>query len=164
MEHRTTLSPLKESWRETELPYVNWIRSFVSGDPQGDRLRLKFYQGEEDGILWGRVWFGPGAEGPPGHAHGGAQAAVIDELLGGAVWVFGHRVVALNLQTDFVSFVPLLEEHVLRGAIVRKEGRKIFTEGTIENLEGKVLARGKILFLELTEGQIAKLAPGLKGS
>lgn len=163
MEFKTELSPISEAWREVELPYANWIRSFVSGDPLGDRIRLRFFRGPEDQTLWGRVWFGPGAEGPPGHAHGGAQAAVMDELLGGAVWVYGHKVVALNLQTDFVSFVPLQTEHVLRGVIVKKEGRKIFTEGTIEDVSGKVLARGKILFLELTDEQAGKFMPG-KGS
>ncbi|MES2744969.1 MAG: PaaI family thioesterase [Bdellovibrionota bacterium] len=162
MDQKTELLALKEGWQEVTLPYANWIRSFVSGDPTGDRIRMKFYRGDEPEVLWGRVWFGPGAEGPPGHAHGGAQAAVLDELLGGAVWVFGHRVVALNLQTDFVSFVPLKVEHVLRGEIVRREGRKIFTEGTIEDTKGKVLARGKILFLELTEEQAQRLVPGTK--
>lgn len=158
MQFKTDLLAISDEWQEAELPYAKWIRSFVSGDPEGDRIRMKFYRGSEPQILWGRVWFGPGAEGPPGHAHGGAQAAVIDELLGGAVWVYGHRVVALNLQTDFIAFVPLMTELVLRGEIVRKEGRKVYTEGTIEDLSGKILARGKVLFLELSEEQAGKFA------
>ncbi len=164
MGYLTELSPLKDDWIATSLPFAQWIRSFVSGDPEGDRIRIRFYKGKEDQVLWGRVWFGPGAEGPPGHAHGGAQAAVLDELMGGAVWVYGHKVVALNLQTDFVSFVPLMTELVLRGEIVAKEGRKIFTEGAILDLEGKVLAKGKILFLELTDEQAQKFAPLRKES
>ena len=156
MEYKTDLFAISDDWREIQLPYANWIRSFVSGDPLGDRIRMKFYQGPEASVLWGRVWFGPGAEGPPGHAHGGAQAAVMDELLGGAVWVFGHSVVALNLQTDFLAFVPLKTELVLRGEIVKKEGRKVYTEGTIQDVDGKILARGKILFLELTQEQAGR--------
>ncbi len=163
MEYKTELLPLKPDWVETHLPFARWIRSFVSSDPLGDRIRLKFFRGAEHEVLWGRVWFGPAAEGPPGHAHGGAQAAVLDELLGGAVWVYGHKVVALNLQTDFVTFVPLHKELLLRGEIVKKEGRKIFTEGAILDLEQNVLARGKILFLELSDEQMGRLMPDIKG-
>ncbi len=153
------LQALRSDWQPTDLPYSGLIRSFVSGDPQGDRIRMKFYKGQEAQTLWGRVWFGPGAEGPPGHAHGGAQAAVLDELLGGAAWVYGYRVIALNLQTDFVSFVPLKQELVLKGEVKKVEGRKIFTEGTIEDVDGKVLARGRILFLQLSEDQINRFMP-----
>ena len=159
MEFETKLSALNPDWQAVELPFTKWIRSFVSGDPEGDRIRLRFFKGKEDAVLWGRVWFGPAAEGPPGHAHGGAQAAVIDELLGGAAWIFGYTVVALNLQTDFVSFVPLHTELIIQGRLAKKEGRKIYMEGTIEDEQGKVLARGKILFLELSDEQKARLMP-----
>ncbi|RYZ60351.1 MAG: PaaI family thioesterase [Proteobacteria bacterium] len=161
MEYETKLEAIRPDWQPIDLPYVAWVRSFVSGDPKGERIRVRFFQGKEDGVLWGRVWFGPAAEGPPGFAHGGAQAAVLDELLGGTAWVFGNQVIALNLQTDFVSFVPLQVELVLKGQIVSKDGRKIFTEGTIEDISGKVLARGKILFLQLSDDQVAKLLPNI---
>ena len=40
-------------------------RSFVSGEPDGDRLRLRYFCGPKKDALLARVWFGPGAEGPP---------------------------------------------------------------------------------------------------
>ncbi|MBC7659644.1 MAG: PaaI family thioesterase [Chitinophagaceae bacterium] len=159
MIRETKLAPLHVDWQPVDLPYVKWIRSFVSGDPEGERIRLRFYKGPEDKVLWGRVWFGPAAEGPPGHAHGGAQAAVLDELLGGTAFIYGHVVVALNLQTDFMGFVPLQTELVLRGEILRTEGRKIYTIGTIQDVAGTILARGQILFLELNDDQRARFVP-----
>ncbi|MBC7530456.1 MAG: PaaI family thioesterase [Oligoflexus sp.] len=161
MQYQTTLAPLHPDWTPIDLPYIGWVRSFVSGDPYGERIRVKFFKGREDGVLWGRVWFGPAAEGPPGFTHGGAQAAVLDELLGGCAWIHGHQVIALNLQTDFVSFVPLQQELVLKGTVIKQEGRKVYTEGTIEDVNGKVMARGQILFLRLSEDQVSKLIPNI---
>ena len=44
---------------------------------------------------------GPPIEGPPGHAHGGSMAAVLDEAMGAAAWMEGHLVVAVRLATSF---------------------------------------------------------------
>ncbi|HXT52702.1 MAG TPA: PaaI family thioesterase, partial [Thermoanaerobaculia bacterium] len=74
--------------------------SFVSGDPVGDTLRVAYFRREGDGRLMGRAWFGPGTAGPPGHAHGGAMAAVLDEAMGAAAWMAGHIAVAAHLATD----------------------------------------------------------------
>lgn len=162
-EHKVTLAPLNDNWQEIRLPFANIVRSFVSGEPDGDRIRVRYYKTGEENVLMGRIWFGPGAEGPPGHTHGGAQAAAIDEICGGAVWAHGFRVVALNLETDFVTFVPLNTELVLHGSITKREGRKIYTEGRIEDLSGRVLARGRVLFIELNEEQLAKFSSFVGG-
>ena len=81
--------------------------SFVSGDPRGDRLRVSYFRRIDDGLLVGRAWFGPGAQGPPGHAHGGSIAAVLDEAMGAAAWLAGHLVVAVRLDTRFRKMLPL---------------------------------------------------------
>lgn len=158
-----SLEPLNPEWKEIRLPFANLVRSFVSGEPEGDRIRVRYFKTGEQDTLMGKIWFGPGAEGPPGHVHGGAQAAALDEICGGAVWSQGYKVVALKLETEFLSFVPLNMEFVLRGSITKREGRKIFTEGSIEDLQGQVLAKGRVLFLQLNEEQIAKLSAHVGG-
>lgn len=60
-------------------------RQFLQGHPD---LRLAYYRNlekDERGhhVLLGRAFFGSaGCEGPPGHAHGGSMAAVLDEAMG----------------------------------------------------------------------------------
>lgn len=148
------LEALHPDWQAIDLPFSHLVHSFVSGDPQGQRIRIRYFKGKEHDVLWGRVWFGPEAEGPPGHAHGGAQAAALDEMCGGAAWVFGHQVVAVQLQTEFIQFVPLRTELLMKAVITKKEGRKIYTEGRIEDGKGQVLARGEVLFLQLNPDSV----------
>lgn len=89
-------------WTPIEpLESVGTGRSFVSGEPSGDRLRVRYYRRERDRALVGKIWFGPGAEGPPGHAHGGSMAAVLDEAMGAGAWLAGHAVVAAKLTINF---------------------------------------------------------------
>lgn len=156
------LIPLDPLWQEVQLPFAHAVRSFVSGDPNGDRIRVRYFKTEELDQIWGRVWFGPGAEGPPGCVHGGAQAAVLDEVCGGCVWIFGHQVVALKLETDFLSFVPLQTELTLKAWIVQRDKRKIFTEGTLSDQDGQILARARVLFIQLSSEHMQKLGSNLQ--
>lgn len=58
--------------------------TFVSGDPGGNRLRVRYFRRDNDGALLAKVWFGPGTQGPPGHAHGGSMASILDEAMAAA--------------------------------------------------------------------------------
>ncbi|MGZ8414272.1 MAG: PaaI family thioesterase [Gemmatirosa sp.] len=91
-------------------------RSFVTNDPEGDRLRVRYEAragamphatADEPAALRADVWFDPKTEGPPGHAHGGSVAAVLDEAMGLAVWLAHRAAVAAHIEVDFRSPVPL---------------------------------------------------------
>jgi acyl-coenzyme A thioesterase PaaI-like protein len=153
---QSSLNPLA-GWQETTLPFSQFVRSFVSGDPTGDRIQIRYFKTDEADVLFGKIIFGPGAEGPPGHAHGGAQAAVLDEICGGALWVWGYKVVAAKLETEFSQMVPLNEELILEGRLSQRNGRKLFTDGSLKNLAGDVLARAKVLFIELSPEHLKNL-------
>lgn len=123
-------------------------RSFVSGDLDGDRLRIWYYHRESDGVLCAKVWFGYGAEGPPGHAHGGSMAAVLDEAMGFAAWVDGHPVVAATITIHFRKRLPL--ERVLRVEcyVDSVDDKKVSTKGKIFDPEtGKVYSEGEGTFI-----------------
>jgi acyl-coenzyme A thioesterase PaaI-like protein len=117
--------------RLAEVKPVADVRSFVSGDPTGDRLRVAYWYCAQRGELRARAWFGPGAEGPPGHAHGGAIAAVLDELMGVCAWQLGHRVLAARLDVTFVAPLPLGTDAVASARVTAVEGRRITVEGHI---------------------------------
>ncbi len=136
-------------WTALNLPRTFGTgRSFVSGDPHGERLRVFYFHREEDEALCAKVWFGADAEGPPGHAHGGSMAAVLDEAMGFACWVAGHPVVAAEINIRFHRRLPLEQVLHVETSIKTVEGKKVRVRGRIFNPEnGDSYATGKGLFI-----------------
>lgn len=123
--------------------------SFVSGEPHGDRLRVDYFRREEDDVVVARVWFGPGSEGPPGYAHGGSVAAVLDEAMGAAAWLRGHTAVAARLVVDFRRMVEVATDARAEAWVVKHEGRKVTTRAKLLDAAGMLLAEAEGLFVEL---------------
>lgn len=145
-------------WEPIEPPRLEGGRgSFVSGDPQGDRLRVRYFRRTGDGRLVGRAWFGPGALGPPGHAHGGSIAAVLDEAMGAAAWLAGYLVVAVRLDTSFQRMLPLGTDAFLEAWIDRVEGRKVWTLGRLLGADDEPFAEAEALFVTLDPKRFAPL-------
>ena len=100
------------------------------------------------GQLRARVWFGPETEGPPGHAHGGSIAAILDEVLGLAAWTAGYPIVVGNLNVSFRNLLPLQHVVTVKTEIVSAEGRKIKVHGSI-CLGDTVFATGEALCITI---------------
>jgi acyl-coenzyme A thioesterase PaaI-like protein len=128
------------------LPRPEYSKSFVHYDPERKRIITEYFWQPLESRLFGVITFGPEAEGPPGCAHGGAIAAILDDCMGSAAWAGGHSVVAVSLEVRFVKFVSLGETYDLSAWIERVEGRKVFVASRIHN-DGTVHAEGKGLYL-----------------
>lgn len=120
---------------------------FVSGEPEGNRFRACYFR-NADQQLRARIWFGPETEGPPGHAHGGSIAAVLDEVLGLAAWAAGYPIVVGNLNVSFRNLLPLQQVVTVETNIISAEGRKIMVHGRICR-NGTVYAEGEALCITL---------------
>jgi len=123
-------------------------RSFVSGEPDGQRIRIR-YGTDERGRAAARVWFGPGTVGPPGHVHGGAIAAALDETMGVAAWVAGHPVVAGRLAVDFRRMVPLGTVLSVLTEVEPIAGRKVRVTARLGD-DGTAHAEAEAVFVQLT--------------
>ena len=120
-----------EGWIPFDAPsLVGESLRFVSGDPEGNRFRARYYRDDEQ-HLHARIWFGPETGGPPGHAHGGAVAAVMDESLGLAAWAAGYPIVVGNLNVSFRNMLPLEKVVTVESRVVSAEGRKVMVHGRI---------------------------------
>ena len=141
---------------------VHRIASFVSADPAGRRLRLAFWKRPADAgasgvVIVARTWFGPDAEGPPGHAHGGAIAAVLDEVMGVAVWESGYRVVSASLDIRFHAPVPLGTDTAVRAELTEVDGRRVRVHGAIRGPDNILYASARGLFVEVDDAMFRKL-------
>lgn len=124
-------------------------RSFVSGEPEGDRLRVRYFLRESDEAFCARIWCGPGAEGPPRHAHGGAGAALLDELMGFGAWVRGIPVVAAQISIRYRAKLPLFRIVSAESSIRKVDGRKVHVWSRIYNPEDDgVYVEGEGLFIK----------------
>lgn len=137
---------------------VGATMSFVSSEPNGDRLRVHYFRRATDGALVGTAWFGPAAEGPPGHAHGGSIAAVLDEAMGLGAWIAGHAVVAAKISVAFRRMLPLGTEARFAAVVERIEGRKIHVRGRLHGADDSTYAESEGLFIEIGADRFDELA------
>jgi acyl-coenzyme A thioesterase PaaI-like protein len=133
-------------------------RSFVSGEPDGDRVRVRYFRRDADGALVGRAWFGPGTEGPPAHVHGGSMAALLDEAMGLACWIDGRKVLAGRLDVRFRAILPLGSLCTVEAWVDAIEGRNVTTRARLLGRDGTVHCKGEGLFVQLTDAQIDAMA------
>ena len=122
--------------------------NFVSGDPEGRRMRIKYFT-DENQQLKEKVWFGTGTQGPPGYVHGGSMAAVLDEAMGGAAWLAGHMSVAAEITVSYKKMLPLETCCIVESRTVNVDGRKVRTEAEIKDRNGKVYSTASGLFIAL---------------
>ncbi len=148
----------EDGWTPFDAPaLVGASLRFVSGEPEGNRFRARYFRNRE-GQLRARLWFGPETEGPPGHAHGGAVAAVLDEVLGLAAWAAGYPIVVGNLNVSFRSLLPLRQVVTIESRVVSAEGRKVLVHGRICR-GSTVFAEGECLCITIPGQQSAGGSP-----
>jgi acyl-coenzyme A thioesterase PaaI-like protein len=129
--------------------------SFVLGT-DSDVLQTVLIKSTVPNELLGHVWFGLKTAGPPGHVHGGCQAAILDEMMGSTGWHFNYRVVAAKIDVEFLEMVPYEQQYDLRGTIASVEKRKVTIEAQLFKGE-KIYAKSTGLFVILKDEQLKKL-------
>jgi acyl-coenzyme A thioesterase PaaI-like protein len=141
---------------EPVVPFPSAEGTFLA---DGDRVRLAYFRKPREPVLYAKAWFGKNTMGPPGHVHGGAMAATLDEAMGAVCWMNGHRVVAATITINFVEMLPIETETIVEATIDRVDGRKISLRSTLQDVSGKTIAEGTGLFIVLREQTIQALTP-----
>ncbi len=125
--------------------------SFLVANPSGESVRIAYFRGPEPGVLYARAWFGRETQGPPGHVHGGAMAAVLDEAMGGACWMNGHRTVAAKISVSFIAMLKLETETTVESRVERIDGRKVYVRARLFGAGAAPIAEADGLFIVLRE-------------
>lgn len=142
--------------------------SFVSGNPASRAIRVRYFQKKSaenpaESRFAGRVWFGPETEGPPGHAHGGSQAALLDEGMGAAAWLSGKTVLAAKIEINFRAPLPLGTVLTVHAGISKIEGRKVYAYAKLEGDDGQVFSEGTGLFVVIDADELLRKARASRG-
>jgi acyl-coenzyme A thioesterase PaaI-like protein len=113
---------------------------FVPG-PGGDRYGCEFELSAHFG-------------GPPGHAHGGIVATILDEAMSKANRLRSQVALTRRLEVDYLKPVPLGQKLIVEGRVGLVRGRALYNRAELRNAQGVVLARGRGKFLAIDAEKI----------
>jgi acyl-coenzyme A thioesterase PaaI-like protein len=125
--------------------HAPWCFGCGQNNPEGLGLRTRM----EDGVIVATVELHARFSGAPGIAHGGAAASILDDVLGFIPFARERLAVTRTLETHFLAPVPVERQILARAWLTAERGRKLWTEGTIETLEGRVLVEATALFVSV---------------
>ncbi|HEX8026959.1 MAG TPA: PaaI family thioesterase [Vicinamibacterales bacterium] len=146
--------PVPEPGWEPVVPFPLVEGTFLA---DGQRVRIAYFRKTGEPDLYARAWFATNTMGPPGHVHGGAIAATLDEAMGAAAWMNEFQCVAATIKISFLAMLPLETETTVEARIDRVEGRKIHLRSTLTEPSGKLIAEGTGLFIVLKDGALKQL-------
>jgi uncharacterized protein (TIGR00369 family) len=159
---RMLTMPKKSSGQGHGTSYVRLQKNFCfacgRNNPQG--MRLKFSYDEARGRFVCRFRLGKRYTGPPGHAHGGIIATLLDEAMGKVNKL--RNVIALTSQitVDYLKPVPLGQALRVESREVRVRGRRHINMAEILNERGQVLASSRGTFIAIDPEKMFKKYAG----
>ncbi len=118
---------------------------FICGTQNAMSMGVSYYWDTE--TVHAAFTFDLRHQGPPGHAHGGALAAVLDEAMGAVVWLSGHSAVAAHLELDYRQPVPLGELISLRAWSGEKGNRSVKARAELYRADGSVAIEASGVFV-----------------
>jgi len=122
---------------------------FACGKDNADGMHLKFFLDEAARHAICKFKLSRRYTGPPGHAHGGIIATILDEAMG-KVNRF-RNVLALTSAMDirYLKPVPLGKLLTVTGYEQSVEGRRHINVAEISNEQGEILARSTGTFIAI---------------
>lgn len=123
-------------------------RCFGCGPTNDTGLHLKF-EIAADGTVVSRPVVTDAFEGHPGYLHGGIIATLLDEAMSKAVRAVSRSSMTRKMEIEYLRPVPSGAQLHIEGRVQQSEGRKHWAEAVIANAQGKTLAHGKGLFIEV---------------
>lgn len=127
-----------------QVPYHGWC--FVCGTENPHSIGITMFV-DDDGVLTSEFTLTEAQQGPPGHAHGGASAAVLDEAMGLVVWAAGYKVAAVNIDINYHKPLPLNQELQLEARVTQIDKRKVFSTGELKLSDGTVMVSGRGIYV-----------------
>lgn len=132
-----------------------------SSDNGRDGVHVCFAWDEDAEEVRCQATLGPDCQGAPGHAHGGSLFAILDEAMGAACWMSGHKVMSASVTIDYRRPVKIGDVLDIAAKIVKVDGRKVHTVGAL-SLEGQVVTEARGLFISSERHAWDLLPPGHK--
>jgi uncharacterized protein (TIGR00369 family) len=148
--------------RETPLSHGTLNGCFGCGDDNHAGLHLQFFVDDQQRVLC-RVTLAQQFQGPPGHAHGGIIATLLDEAMSKANRHRNITAMTRHISIDYLKPVPLETPLVLEGWSKSESGRKHRCSAELRNSDGTVLAAATGIFIEVPADLLRRYQTGATG-
>lgn len=122
-------------------------------------LNAPFYN-MEDGSVISLFSFKKEHQSYPGRVHGGMISAMLDEIIGRALWVKSPNVYGVTMSLNIKYRKQISYDCKLKAiGIITKESEKFFeAEGKILNLEGDILAEATGHYFKMPLNEIGDIS------
>jgi len=118
-------------------------------------LRLKFFVDPDKNVVC-HFRLARRFAGPPGHAHGGIIATLLDEAMSKSNRARGILAMTRNLEVQYLRPVPLGQQLTLTARHLDTHGRANHTEAQLADATGQILATAKAVFVTVTPDILTK--------
>jgi uncharacterized protein (TIGR00369 family) len=144
-----TLMRKKSTGQGHDTPYLRLQKNNCFGCGKNNPQGMHFAYDEKQNGFACRFRLSKRYTGPPGHAHGGIIATILDEAMGKVNKL--RHVIALTSQitVDYLKPVPLNKLLRVESREVRVRGRRHINMAEILNSKNEVLARSRGLFIAI---------------
>jgi uncharacterized protein (TIGR00369 family) len=134
-----------------DVPSQSWQRDvcFGCGPANPNGLHLNFALSPDGKSYICEFELGIDFSGPPGHAHGGIIATILDEAMGKANKLKSKVALTRRMEVEYLRPVPLGQPLVAEGRVSRVKGRALYNSAEIRGAQGEVLARSRGKFLAI---------------
>ena len=153
------MSPLKPAPGHSSDPQLAKPQNhcFACGKDNEQGMHLQFAIDEQSREAVCHFTLGRRYTGPPGHAHGGIIATILDEAMGKMNKL--SKVVALTreMHIEYVKPVPLDRPLTVISRSQKIEGRLHTNLAEIKDDQGRVLARSTGVFVAVDPARVASL-------
>jgi uncharacterized protein (TIGR00369 family) len=127
---------------------------FGCGKDNPEGMRLKFFLDEDSRRAVCKFKLSRKYTGPPGHAHGGIIATILDEAMGKVNRFRNVLALTSAMEVRYLKPVPLGQLLTVTGYEQSVEGRRHVNIAEISNDQGQVLARSTGTFIAVDPEKI----------
>jgi acyl-coenzyme A thioesterase PaaI-like protein len=129
----------------------------VSGPANPMGINIACHREGDDAV--GTITLGPAFEGAPGRAHGGIVAAIFDDVMGFVLSIERTPAFTGRLGVSYRAPTPIGIPLEFRAHLVRREGRKLFVEGTATTADGEKILEADGIFIAIPADHFAEPEP-----
>ena len=153
------MPPVAHSRKEnplTPLAHGALNHCFGCGLDNPTGLRLKFFIDADKNVVC-HFRLARRFAGPPGHAHGGIIATLLDEAMSKSNRARGILAMTRHLEVQYLRPVPLGQPLTLTARHLDTHGRRNHTEAQLADATGQILASARAVFVTVTPDLLTKV-------